>query len=32
MKNQIRILFLALAGVFMLAACGPSEEDKQKAA
>ncbi|HSN00857.1 MAG TPA: hypothetical protein VLS52_07625 [Rudaea sp.] len=32
MKNQIRILFLALAGVFMLAACGPSDEDKQKAA
>jgi len=32
MKNQLRILFLALAGVFMLAACGPSDEDKQKAA
>ncbi|HXD84271.1 MAG TPA: hypothetical protein VN599_07550 [Rudaea sp.] len=32
MKNQIRMLFLALAGVFMLAACGPSDEDKQKAA
>lgn len=32
MKNQIRVFFLALAGVFMLAACGPSDEDKQKAA
>lgn len=26
------MLFLALAGVFLLAACGPSDEDKQKAA
>jgi len=32
MKNQIRMFFLALAGVFLLAACGPSDEDKQKAA
>jgi hypothetical protein len=32
MKNQIRMFFLALAGVFMLAACGPSDEDKAKAA
>ncbi|HST28532.1 MAG TPA: hypothetical protein VLK26_09225 [Rudaea sp.] len=32
MKNRIRIIFLALASVFMLAACGPSDEDKAKAA
>ena len=27
MKNRIRILFLALASVLMLAACGPSDEE-----
>ena len=32
MKNYLRILSLALAGVFALSACGPSDEDRQKAA
>jgi len=32
MKNYVRILFLALVGVLALSACGPSEEEKAKAA
>jgi hypothetical protein len=32
MKNYLRILSLALIGVLALSACGPSEEEKAKAA